>query len=49
MADVEEARTFARAGVTEMVQDGVAEIARWREWVLEARNASGTVQILSIA
>jgi hypothetical protein len=43
VADVEEARTFAREAVAEMVQDGVAEIARWRGWVLEARNASGTV------
>ena len=43
VADVEEARTFAREAVREMVQDGVAEIARWRGWVLEARDASGTV------
>ena len=27
----------------EMVQDGVAEIAHWRGWEIEARDASGTV------
>jgi hypothetical protein len=43
VADVEEARTFAREAVAEMVQDGVAEIARWRGWEMEARDASGTV------
>jgi hypothetical protein len=43
VADVEEARTFARAAVEEMVQDGVAEIAHWRGWEMEARDASGTV------
>ena len=43
VADVEEARTFARAAVAEMVQDGVAEIAHWRGWQMEARDASGTV------
>jgi len=44
VADVDEARTFAREAVTEMVQDGVAEeIARWRGWALEARDVSGTV------
>ncbi len=43
VADVEEARTFARAAVAEMVQDGVAEIAHWRGWEMEARDASGTV------
>ena len=32
VADVEEARTFAREAVAEMVQDGVAEIAHWRGW-----------------
>jgi hypothetical protein len=26
-----------------MVQDGVAEIAHWRGWQMEARDASGTV------
>jgi hypothetical protein len=30
VADVEEARTFACEAVTEMVQEGVAEIAHWR-------------------
>ena len=43
VADVEEARTFAREAVVEMVQDGVAEIAHWRGWQMEARDASGTV------
>ena len=43
VADVDEARTFAREAVAEMVQDGVAEIAHWRGWELEARDASGTV------
>ena len=40
---MEEARTFARAAVIEMVQDGVAEIAHWRGWQMEVRDASGTV------
>jgi len=43
VADVEEARTFAREAVTEMVQDGVAEIAHWRGWQMETRDALGTV------
>ena len=43
VADVEEARTFAREAVTEMVRDGVAEIAHWRGWQMEARDAFGTV------
>ena len=43
VADVEEARTFAREAVAEMVQDGVAEIAHWRGWEMEARDASGAV------
>jgi hypothetical protein len=43
VADLDEARTFARGAVAEMVQDGVAEIAHWRGWGLEARDASGTV------
>ena len=43
VADVEEARTFARAAVAEMVHDGVAEIAHWRGWQMEARDASGAV------
>jgi hypothetical protein len=43
VADVEEARTFAREAVTEMVHDGVAEIAHWRGWEMEARDASGAV------
>ncbi len=43
VADVEEARTFAREAVAEMVQEGVAEIARWRGWEVEVRDASGTV------
>ena len=43
VADVDEARTFAREAVTEMLQEGVVEIARWRGWALEARDASGTV------
>ena len=43
VADVEEARTFAREAVAEMVQGGIAEIAHWRGWEMEARDASGTV------
>jgi hypothetical protein len=43
VTNLEEARTFAREAVTEMVQDGVAEIAHWRGWEMEARDASGTV------
>jgi len=43
VADVEEARTFAGEAVAEMVQDGVAEIAHWRGWEMEARDASETV------
>ena len=43
VADVEEARTFARQAGREMAQDGLAEIAHWRGWEIEARDASGTV------
>jgi hypothetical protein len=43
VADVEEARAFAREAITEMVQHGIAEIAHWRGWQMEARDASGTV------
>jgi predicted deacylase len=43
VADVEEARTLARAAVAEMFQDGVAEIAHWRGWQMEARDTSGTI------
>src|SRR5215210_9065606 len=43
VANVEEARTFAREAVTEMLHEGVAEIAHWRGWEMEARDASGTV------
>ena len=43
VADVDEARSFAREAAAEMSQDGVAEIAHWRGWELEARDASGTV------
>ena len=43
VADVDEARSFAREAAAEMVQDGVAEIAHWRGWQMEARDASGTV------
>ena len=43
VADVEEARTFARDAVAEMVQDGLAEIAYWRGWQMETRDALGTV------
>ena len=43
VTDVAEARTFAREAISEMVQDGVAEIAHWRGWQMEARDASGTV------
>ncbi len=43
VADFDEARKFVRAAVSEMIQDGVAEIAHWRGWEMEARDASGTV------
>ena len=44
VADVEEAQALAREAITEKVQEGAAEeIARWRGWALEARDASGTV------
>ena len=43
VADVDEARSFAHQAAAEMVQDGVAEIAHWRGWEAEARDASGTV------
>jgi len=43
VADMEEARTFAREAIREMAQDGVAEIAHWRGWQMEARDASGTI------
>ena len=43
VANLDEARTFAREAVAEMVQDGVAEIAHWRGWEMEARDASGIV------
>jgi hypothetical protein len=43
VANLDEARTFAREVVAEMVQDGVAEIAHWRGWEMEARDASGTI------
>src|SRR3954454_10696906 len=44
VANVDEARSFAHQAVAGMIQDGgVAEIAHWRGWELEARDASGTV------
>jgi hypothetical protein len=43
VTDVEEARTFACAAVAEMAQDGIADIAHWRGWEMEARDASGAV------
>ena|SRR5690349_17322248 len=43
VADADEALAFARAAAAEMAQDGVAEIAHWRGWEIEARDASGTV------
>src|SRR3954447_21181289 len=43
VANLNEARTFAHEAVAEMVQDGVAEIAHWRGWRMEARDAAGTV------
>ena len=42
VADVNEAHALARGAITEMIQEDAAEIARWRGWVLEARDASGT-------
>ena len=41
VADVEEARTFAREAVTEMFQEGVAEIARWRGWEMRRKMPPG--------
>ena len=43
VADMKEARAFAREAIAEMVQDGVAEIAHWRGWEIETRDASGAV------
>jgi len=43
LADIDEARSFAREAVAEMVEDGVAEIAHWRGWEIETRDASGAV------
>ena len=44
VADVDEAQALARGAITERVQEGATEeIARWRGWALEARDASGTV------
>ena len=40
VTDVEEACTFARQAVRAMAQDGLAEIAHWRGWQMEARDAS---------
>ena len=40
---MDEARAFARQAVAEMVQDGVAEIAHWRGWEIETRDASGAM------
>ncbi len=43
VADINEARAFAREAIAEMVQDGVAEFAHWRGWEIETRDASGAV------
>ena len=43
VANLEEARRLAREAVAEMIQDGVAQLAHWRGWALEARDASRTV------
>jgi hypothetical protein len=43
VADHAEARRLAREAVAEMIQDGVAELAHWRGWALEARDASRAV------
>ena len=43
VGNVAEARTLAHEAITEMLQERAAEIARWRGWVLEARDVSGTV------
>ena len=43
VANLDEACTFAHEAVAEMVQDGVGEIAHWRGWEMEARDAAGTV------
>jgi hypothetical protein len=43
VADIDEARSFAREAVAEMARDGVAEIAHWRGWEIETRDASGAV------
>ena len=37
------ARLRVWMAAAEMVQDGVAEIAHWRGWEIEARDTSGTV------
>jgi len=38
VADMNEARTFARDAVAEMVQDGIAEVAHWRGWQMGGRS-----------
>ena len=43
VADLDEACTLAREAVAEMIRDGVGELAHWRGWELEARDASGAV------
>ena len=43
VANLDEARTFAHEAVRQMARDGVAEIAHWRGWEMEARDAAGTI------
>src|SRR3982751_3668568 len=43
VANLDEACTLAREAVTEMIRDGVGELAHWRGWELQARDASGAV------
>ena len=40
VADADEAHTFARAALSEMVEEGIGEIAHGRGWAIEARDPS---------
>ena len=41
-----EARTFARDAVAEMVRDGIAEVAHWRgwQWAADLGNVNGPTE-----
>ncbi len=43
VTDWAEAHKFAQEAAAEMISNGVGEVARWRGWRLEGRDASGTV------